>query len=504
MEKIMNYDFENENIKNDGNVFDAEDTKNLGKKEGVNNGSVFGDNGVEHTENTLEIDGIDVGDMPLDMRGKIVEKDGKIYSDLMRPDENEIEFMHRMACTPSEDLDDDLEEDEELDENDSDYDWEHINFLKELKAKLDETDERLDREMAERRKNGGLLNSQLVNYDDYEYEDFSEDSHLSDEEIQRLCDDESDYDWDAIDEYWKTHKRGAPHILIDPVTRKEIGTIYDTSVEEEEEEEEVMEIAGMKKLDGETNFKYLLRTLKYDDEFRKELEGVENSINFPYLDTNCFITWGNGYNLTPGIKPLEYDEKLELRNLKKNRPYSDESMTRRATDAEIEEAHKELCKIRNEWVQKYKKAKKKGENPSKICNELHTNFDKKINLRYSEEDVHKEYGKRVDSALYNIRDSIKVYNNNIVNSKKYNMYQGKEYKRLDDFENMNIKVFLALMDIAYNSGVGGWKNLFNAIARKDYKEAAKESHRDDKDGRDKNTALRNKITRDKFLDLIKN
>ena len=316
-----------------------------------------------------------------------------------------------------------------------------------------------------------------------------------------MCDDESDYDWDAINEFWKTHKIGAPHILINPETGEEIGTIYDTPIEEEVEEEIV--VAGMEKIEGETNFDYLKRTLKFDKEFRKELEGFENSIKFPYLDTNCFITWGNGYNLTPGIKPFEYDEKLELKNLKKNRPYSDKSMTRRATDAEIEEAHKDLCKIRDEWVQGYKEALKRGENPPKICNISANKVTEKIKLRYIEEDVNKEYGKRVDSALNNIRDAIKSYNSNVANKKNYNIHSGKKYKRLDNFENMDIRVFLAMMDIAYNSGIGGWKNLFNAIAKKDYKEAAKESHRDDKGGRDKNTVRRNKITRDKFLDLIK-
>lgn len=245
------------------------------------------------------------------------------------------------------------------------------------------------------------------------------------------------------------------------------------------------------------------RTLKFDEEFRKELEGFENSIKFPYLDTSCFITWGNGYNLTPGIKPFEYDEKLELKNLKKNRPYSDKSMTRRATDAEIEDAYKELCKIRNEWLEKYEKAKRRGENPPKICDIRADKVADKIKLRYSDEDVHKEYGKRVDSVLDNIRDAIKSYNSNVANKKNHNIHSGKKYKRLDNFENMDIRVFLAMMDIAYNSGIGGWKNLFNAIAKNDYKEAAKESHRDDKGGRDKNTVRRNKITRDKFLDLIK-
>ena len=166
-----------------------------------------------------------------------------------------------------ENLDDyDWDDDEELDENDPDYDWEYINFLKELKKALDAVDERDARELEERHKNGGLLNSQLVNYDDYEYEDFSEYDHLSNEEIDKMCGDMSDLDWDAIEEFWKTHKRGAPHILIDPETGKEIGTIYDTPSEEEEVMEE--EVAGMKKLDGETNFDYLKRTLKYDEGFR--------------------------------------------------------------------------------------------------------------------------------------------------------------------------------------------------------------------------------------------
>ena len=139
------------------------------------------------------------------------------------------------------DDDGDWDDEEELDENDPDYDWEHINFLKELKKSLDAIDERDAKELEERHKNGGLLDSQLVNYDDYEYEDFSEYDHLSNEEIDKMCGDMSDLDWDAIEEFWKTHKRGAPHILIDPVTREEIGTIYDTPSEEEEEEEEVVE-----------------------------------------------------------------------------------------------------------------------------------------------------------------------------------------------------------------------------------------------------------------------
>ena len=135
-----------------------------------------------------------------------------------------------------EEDDDDRDDDEELDEKDPDYDWEHIFFLKELKKALDATDVRLAKEREERRKNGGLLNSQLVNFDDYEYEDFSEYDHLSDEEIQKMCGDMSDLDGDAINEFWKTHKIGAPHILINPETGEEIGAIYDTPTEEEEEE----------------------------------------------------------------------------------------------------------------------------------------------------------------------------------------------------------------------------------------------------------------------------
>ena len=63
---------------------------------------------------------------------------------------------------------------------------------------------------------------------------------------------------------------------------------------------------------------------------------------------------------------------------------------------------------------------------------------------------------------------------------------------------------MALIDIAYNSGYGGWKNLNNALAKKDYITAAKESHRKDDNGKNKNAVKRNKITHQKFLDIAKN
>ena len=71
------------------------------------------------------------------------------------------------VLTDDFDDDGDWDDEEELDENDPDYDWEHINFLKELKKALDAIDERDAKELEERHKNGGLLDSQMVNYDDH-------------------------------------------------------------------------------------------------------------------------------------------------------------------------------------------------------------------------------------------------------------------------------------------------------------------------------------------------
>ena len=377
------------------------------------------------------------------------------------------------------DLDDDGDDldDEELDENDPDYDWEHINFLKELKKSLDAIDERDAKELEERHKNGGLLDSQLVNYDDYEYEDFSEYDHLSNEEIDKMCGDMSDLDWDAIEEFWKTHKRGAPHILIDPVTREEIGTIYDTPSEEEEEEEEVDEVENMIVLKGVR--RVLPNTnLGEDIEFMKILENFEDNINYPYFDSVNILTIGAGLN----IKDNFYN--LPWRDLAGNM-ITDKKILDREKN-KLDKIYYEQEKIKKiypkrEWAKHMRKA---------------TSFKDETILRLSTDYLLEEKKYRIKLMEAELQ----------VNIDNYNKKRKRANRKILDLDKMPREYAKVLLELKYNLGGGKFNEnkfpkLFSGLLKGDKKVILENIRRIENNENDRKRNIWAKKTLEKVDDM---
>ncbi len=246
----------------------------------------------------------------------------------------------------------------------------------------------------------------------------------------------------------------------------------------------------------ENNYDYLLENLHLNKDFKKEIIEYEGNYNFPYLDTRGLITWGIGFNLLGKLNynPNEEEtlKKKEFEAIKALKPII-RNTNRLATDKEIWQAVENISKER---TNAYKEYKKNHPNDEFFFNIPAHSFETTTNLRFKQTTLNKEYISKLKNTLKLIQTGMNAHNKKALSN--------ADYTAIPDIKNLPIPVYMALIDIAYNSGYGGWKNLNNALAKKDYITAAKESHRKDDNGKNKNAVKRNKITHQKFLDIAKN
>lgn len=255
----------------------------------------------------------------------------------------------------------------------------------------------------------------------------------------------------------------------------------------------------VKTLDNsKSNYDYLLENLHLNKDLKKELIKYEGNYNFPYLDTRGLITWGIGFNLLGKLNynPNEEEtlKKKEFEAIKTLKPII-RNTNRLATDKEIWQAVENISKERIRLYKEYKKAHPNNKDGI-IHNNKVTHFEKITNLQFQPSTIDKVYKDKIQNTLTLIQTGMTVHNKKALSN--------ADYTAIPDIKNLPIPVYMALIDLAYNSGYGGWKNLNNALAKKDYITAAKESHRKDDNGKNKNAVKRNKITHQKFLDIANN
>ena len=246
-----------------------------------------------------------------------------------------------------------------------------------------------------------------------------------------------------------------------------------------------------------SNFDYLYENLHLDENLKKELIEYEGKdCDYPYLDTKGLITFGIGFNLLgkSNYNPKEEEclKNEEFKAIKKLKPLIRDT-NKLATDEEIWQAIENLSKER---IKVYKKHQKTHPNDEFFFNIPAYDFKNKTNLKFKQSTTDKIYKDKIQNTLNLIKIGMKTHNKKALSN--------ADYTAIPDIENLPIPVFMALIDIAYNSGYGGWKNLNNALAKKDYITASKEAHRKDNNSKDKNMVKRNKRTQQRFLDIAKN
>ena len=244
------------------------------------------------------------------------------------------------------------------------------------------------------------------------------------------------------------------------------------------------------------NLTPLKEKLKYDEDFHSRIRGGEGRKKYLYLDTIGVATWGEGFNLS---RKRYIDRDAELKALKKVDAYI-EGDNRLATDEEKEMEYAKLEVKRKEIEERRAEKIRRGEKVSaNLYNVPAEQFANVTNLRFANDTINAEYRIRLDEAIANLERSRRIYNDRIDSADgKYADYKG--LTKLQPWGKFSKNKLLALIEMSYNVGsLADWKRMLDALARGDYEMAARESHRDDDNGRNVNTRKRNEWVRSMLL-----
>ena len=198
---------------------------------------------------------------------------------------------------------------------------------------------------------------------------------------------------------------------------------------------------------------------EHSEEDFEHVKTEEGTIWHPYLDTRGYVTIGIG-KMIPDKSAFVKLILLKGEHGKKNRPIA----TEKEKSEEWGQLQKEKHNLEIDFKKKHgyaytDKSKWPNGNQPNLHNQSADSFkDKGMHtLRISDEEAKKHAREHIDKSIQRL--------------KKY----------LPDYDRFPNSIKRALIDMAYNLGPRlnpeNWKELFNALWRKDFKTASKECHR---------------------------